>query len=356
MAKAPPRARPIARQNVSSEIVVGPKSRSRVTKGQDDLFADPMPERIEPCLAKAADRPPAGDNWAYEIKWDGYRVAVHVEPGKVRVLTRGGYDWTDRFPDIAAAAASLKVESCILDGEAVVLDEQGRSDFQALQAAVRLQRRSGAPIIRLCAFDLLYLDGRDYRKRPLSERRQALETLIPRKPSVILLSEEVVADGDAFFRIACGMGLEGIIAKRRNAPYRSGRGGEWLKIKCIQKHRFVIIGYRAGKRAAGGIAKLFLGALHNGELVYVGSVGTGFSQKAAAHLLPHLRSIETDEPPIATIQKGLARWVRAELVSEIEFRGWTTRGLLRHASYKGLRDNHLACNFSEIPGYPANAT
>lgn len=339
MAKAPPRSRPIARQNISSEIVVGPKARTKPGRGQIDLFAEPPPRRIEPCLAKAADRPPAGDNWAYEIKWDGYRVAVHVEPDrKVRVLTRGGYDWTGRFPDIAAAAASLKVDSCILDGEAVVLDEQGRSDFQALQAAVPRQGRAGAPVIRLCAFDLLYLDGKDYRKRPLSERRQNLETLIPRKPSAIFLSEEVVADGDAFFRIACGMGLEGIIAKKLNAPYRSGRRGDWLKIKCVQCETFAIVGYRCGRLAPGGLARLMLAARRNGRLEYVGSVGTGFNARTATHLIAHLKTIGSDTPPVPIGNRRHARWVKPLLAAEVEFRGWTSERKLRHASYKGLRD------------------
>lgn len=340
MAKAPPRARSITRQNISSEIVVGPKSRAKPADGQVDLFAEPMPSRIVPCLAKLADKPPAGTNWAYEIKWDGYRVAVHIEPGrKVRVLTKGGFDWTERFPDIAAAAASLKVESCIIDGEAVVLDEQGRSDFQALQAAVPQQGRTGAPMIRLCAFDLLHLDGIDYRKRPLSERRKSLEALIPRKPSAILLSEEVVADGETFFRIACGLRLEGIIAKKLNAPYRSGRGGEWVKIKCVQSETFAIVGYRPGSRAAGGLARLMLAARRNGRLEYVGSVGTGFSAKAAQHLLAHLKTIGSDAAPVPIGNKRYARWVTPVLAAEIEFRGWTTDRKLRHASYKGLRDN-----------------
>lgn len=350
MAKAPPRSRPIARQNISSEIVVGPKARAKPGRGQADLFAEPMPRRIEPCLAKAADRPPAGDNWAYEVKWDGYRVAVHIEPDrKVRVLTRGGFDWTDRFPDIAAAAASLKVESCILDGEAVVLDEQGRSDFQALQAAVPRQGRAGAPIIRLYAFDLLHLDGVDYRRRPLSERRLVLEKVIPRKPTAILLSEEVVADGEAFFRIACSMGLEGIIAKRLNAPYRSGRGGEWVKIKCVQSETFAIIGYRASRASVGGIAKLFLAAQRGTQLVYVGSVGTGFSNRNAAHLLEHLRSIEVSSSPVATKDPEKARWVSPLIAAEIEFRGWTTNQNLRHASYKGLRGDCESASIFELP-------
>lgn len=267
MAKAPPRARPIARQNISSEIVVGPKSRSRVTKGHDDLFADPMPERIEPCLALASATPPSGSNWAYEVKWDGYRLAIHVGPDrKVRVFTKGGFDWTDRFPNLAKAAAALKVESCILDGEAVVLDEQGRSDFQALQAAVPRSGRGGGQPIHFYAFDLMYLDGRDYRPKPLAERRRALASIIPRKPSPILFSEHVIADGSVFFRLACEMELEGVIAKKLNAPYRSGRGGEWLKIKCVQSETFVVVGYRSSRRSIGGIAKLVNRPFNCGEL------------------------------------------------------------------------------------------
>lgn len=350
MTKAPSRGRRIFREHISSEIVVGPTIGSKSRPDEADLFADPMPARVEPCLARAAAVPPEGENWSYEVKWDGYRLAIHVGPeGAVRILTKGGFDWTNRFPSIAAAAGKLAVDSCILDGEAVVLDEQGRSDFQALQAAVPRQGRDGAPAIHFYAFDLLYLDGVDYRGKPLAERRHALATVVPAGSSQILFSEEVVADGHVFFRLACEMGLEGIIAKKQSAPYRSGRGGEWLKIKCVQSESFVIIGYRASRRSVGGLGRILLAAKRSGKLVYVGSVGTGFAQTAAESLLAHLRTIEAQSPATPTIDKRSARWVSPQLTAEIEFRGWTTDRKLRHGSFKGLRGDDGPAAIFELP-------
>ena len=185
-----------------------------------------MPERIEPCLALLASKPPIGDQWAYEVKWDGYRLAVHIEPGRVRIITRGGHDWTRRFPTIAHDARELGLDTAILDGEAVVLDARGASDFGGLQKALggRGGKRSAAGAI-LYAFDLLYLNGHDLRALSLDERRMMLADNIRAKHSSIRVSEEVDADGPQFLKLACELELEGIIAKRRDAPYRSGRGG-----------------------------------------------------------------------------------------------------------------------------------
>ncbi|SDA99406.1 ATP dependent DNA ligase domain-containing protein [Sinorhizobium sp. NFACC03] len=181
-----------------------------------------MPRRVEPCVATLVDKPPKGPEWAFEVKWDGYRLAVHVEPGEVRAITRGGYDWTKKFGPIVAEAGQLGHASMILDGEAVVLDEQGRSDFGLLQRAVgKKPSAHDASEIIFYAFDLLYLDGHDLRNFPLSERRRLLEPIVAGRTGAIRFSEEVNADGAEFFRAACELGLEGIIAERRDKPYRS---------------------------------------------------------------------------------------------------------------------------------------
>ncbi|GAU84707.1 non-homologous end-joining DNA ligase [Bosea sp. BIWAKO-01] len=297
-----------------------------------------MPDRVEPCLAKLATKPPEGENWAYEVKWDGYRIAIHIQPGKVRILTRGGHDCTNRFPTVAEATKVLRVYSAILDGEAVVLDEQGRSDFSALQNA--LGGRGGtrnAHLAVMFAFDILYLNGQDLRRMPLAERRDLLAPVIQGAAPGIMLSEEVDADGPAFLTLACELGLEGIIAKRRNTPYRSGRGGEWLKIKCIQSEGFFIIGYEPSSSALGGIGRLLLAAWKNNRLTYVGSVGTGFTDRSATALREQLDALLIDQPALNLTRKG-TRWVTPSLVAEIEFRGLTTDQKLRHGSYKGLRD------------------
>jgi bifunctional non-homologous end joining protein LigD len=334
-------ARRVLRAGLGGDTVKEPLTR-RETPTRD-LFSDPMPERIEPCLALLSSKAPSGQDWAFEVKWDGYRLAVHIGPGRqVRIITRGGHDGTSRFPTIAHDASELGLDSAILDGEAVVLDERGASDFGALQKA--LGGRGGkrfAPEALLYAFDLLYLNGHDLRGMALAERREMLERILSELQSgSIRLSEEVNAEGAPFLKLACEMGLEGIIAKRRSAPYRSGRGGEWRKIKCIQSESFAIIGYEPSHVALGGIGRLLLAARRAGHLVYVGGVGTGFTQATGAALRKEMDKLIIAKPAVAmTERKRGYRWLVPELIAEIAFRGWTDDSKLRHASYKGLRDS-----------------
>ncbi len=299
-----------------------------------------MPARIDPCLAQLKPRPPKGGQWIYEIKWDGYRLAVHIEPAGVRILTRGGHDWTDRFPAIAAEARRLPVSTAILDGEAVVFDEQGRSDFGALQQSLggRGGKRTSREAV-LMVFDLLYFDGHDLTGTELTARRHLLEGLVPAGgEEAIRLSEEIEADGDTLLRIACEHKLEGIIAKDRNSTYRSGRLGDWLKIKCIQSDSFVIVGYEKSTASFGGIGRLLLAARKGRELVYVGGVGTGFNERSAAELRTQMDKLIVDKSTVDTGRKRNAVFIDPKLVAEIEYRAWTHDGKLRHASYKGLRD------------------
>lgn len=202
---------------------------------QARLPFDAMPARIEPCLAKLADKVPLGDEWQYEIKWDGCRLAVHVELNGIRIITRGGHDWTNRFAGIAAAAREFSSRTPILDGEAVVLDERGRSSFSALQKALggRGGKRNADEAI-FYAFDLLYLYGYDLTKLGQHERRQMLQDLLEGHEGAIRFSETVEANGEELLKHACELGLEYIIAKHEDRPYRSGRSGDWFKIKCVQ--------------------------------------------------------------------------------------------------------------------------
>ncbi|MBY3295739.1 ATP-dependent DNA ligase [Rhizobium laguerreae] len=306
---------------------------------QPNLPLDPMPARIEPCLALLRTKPPKGDKWVYEIKWDGYRLSVHIEPTGIRILTRGGHDWTDRFPAIKQAALWLPVGTAILDGEAVVLDQQGRSDFGLLQQSLggRGGKKSSSDAIFM-AFDLLYFDGHDLRNSELDERRHLLEDLVPAGgQGDIRLSEEIEADGDQLLASACEHELEGIIAKRRDAPYRSGRLGDWLKIKCVQSDSFVIVGYERSTAARAGIGRLLLAARKGKKLVYVGGVGTGFNERNAYELREKLDGLVTSTPAAVVDRKG-AIFVKPKLIAEIEYRAWTDDGKLRHASYKGLRE------------------
>ncbi|MBY5408630.1 ATP-dependent DNA ligase [Rhizobium leguminosarum] len=332
----PPKPKPLL-QDADKPV----RSRPRKSRdpAQPNLPLDPMPDRIEPCLALLKSRPPKGDDWVYEIKWDGYRLSVHVEPTGIRILTRGGHDWTDRFPAIKQAALWLPVGTAILDGEAVVLDQQGRSDFGLLQQS--LGGRGGKKMSNdaiFMAFDLLYFDGHDLRKSELDVRRHLLEDLVPAgEQGDIRLSEEIEADGDQLLVSACEFELEGIIAKRRNAPYRSGRLGDWVKVKCIQSDSFVIVGYERSTVARAGIGRLLLAARKGKKLVYVGGVGTGLNERSAYELRKKLDCLITSTPSAVVDRKG-AIFVKPKLIAEIEYRAWTDDGKLRHASYKGLRD------------------
>ncbi|SDA39641.1 bifunctional non-homologous end joining protein LigD [Sinorhizobium sp. NFACC03] len=296
-----------------------------------------MPRRIEPCVATLVDKPPKGPEWAFEVKWDGYRLAIHVERGEVSAITRGGYDWTKKFASIVAEARELGHASMILDGEAVVLDDQGRSDFGLLQRAIGKKPSLHEPSeIIFYAFDLLYLDGDDLRSLPLAERRRRLEPIVAGRTGAIRFSEEVHADGADFFRAACELGLEGIIAKRRDAPYRSGRRPEWLKIKCVRRDTFAIVGYEPSTMP-GAIGRLLLAARKGDDLVYVGGCGTGWSNQESVMLRELLNAIPADRPAVALKRKG-AVFARPLLVAEIEYRAWTQDGKLRHPSFKAVRE------------------
>ncbi|MCA1408434.1 non-homologous end-joining DNA ligase [Ensifer sp. IC3342] len=267
----------------------------------------------------------------------GYRLAIHIESGRVRIITRGGYDWTERFPSIADDARRLAVKTAILDGEAVVLDEQGRSDFGMLQRALgRLPSAHEAGAIVLYAFDLLYLDGRDLRPLALHERRRLLEPIVAGREGAIRLSEEVQADGEEFFRVACAHGLEGIIAKHLEKRYRSGRGDWWRKITCRRRDSFVIVGYEPSTMP-GAIGRLLLAAKKGEELVYVGGCGTGWSNQESLKLRELLDEIRVDKPPVSLQRKG-AVFTRPLLIAEVEYRAWTDDGKLRHPSFKGIRE------------------
>ncbi|MQW94094.1 non-homologous end-joining DNA ligase [Sinorhizobium fredii] len=297
---------------------------------------DPMPDRVDPCLAMLVDKPPKGPDWAFEVKWDGYRLAVYVEPDRVRIITRGGHDWTPRLASIATEARQLGYETLILDGEAVVLDDQGRSDFGMLQRALGRKPSLHDPReILFFAFDLLYVDGWDLRRLPLRERRWLLEPIVAGREGAIRLSEEVEADGEEFYRIACAHGLEGIIAKHCEKPYRSGRSDCWQKITCRRRDSFVIVGYEPSA-VPGAIGRLLLAARKGEGLVYVGGCGTGWSHQESIKLRELLDEIR-DKPAVALSRKG-AVFTRPVLVAEVEYRAWTDESKLRHPSFKGIRE------------------
>lgn len=270
MVKRPksPRSQPLKRDvdpPLASRPIIRPDPR------QARLLFDPMPDRIEPALALLSAHVPEGPEWQFEVKWDGYRLAVHVELNGIRILTRGGHDWTSRFPIVASAAQEFQPRTMILDGEAVVLDAQGRSDFSALQKALggRGGKRSASEAI-FYAFDLLYLDGHDLTRMDQRERRDLLQDLLEDCEGAIKFSESIDANGKELLTRACALGLEGIIAKHGDRPYHSGRTGDWVKIKCVQSDTFFIVGYEPSTAIPGAIARLLLASKEG--TAYISSV------------------------------------------------------------------------------------
>jgi bifunctional non-homologous end joining protein LigD len=338
MAKPPRKPRAIGLQkDTEGPLKSGTTRRADFKKPQ--LLLDPMPARVEPCLAELSAKPPKGDQWGYEIKWDGYRGHIHREPNGIRILTKNGHDWTAKFPAIAEAALALSPTTYIMDGEIVVFDEEGRSDFNLLVSS--LGGRAGhraAPDAMFMAFDLFYQNGHDLRRMEYGSRRHILEQALDGAAGAIRLSEEFEADPDDLFRHACKLNLEGIIAKDREAPHTPGREGTWRKIKCVQSDSFRIIGYEPSS-SPGAIASLLLAQDDNGTLTYVGGVGTGLKERDHRTIKAQVDKQKIVKPltPVNTSRKNLV-FTKATLYAEIAYRGWTADRKLRHASFKGLRD------------------
>ena len=296
-------------------------------------------------LARLVSDAPEGDEWVHELKFDGYRVLARVEGGEAQLITRNGKDWTDRFPGVAESLASLTSEAAVLDGEVVVLDDEGRSSFQLLQNSLS-GNRAGLPIFY--AFDLLYLDGSDLRGATLLDRKERLRPLLATAPRTrVRYSDHVVGNGPEFFEEACRMGVEGMISKRGAAPYRGGRGKDWLKVKCTSRQELVIVGYTDPSGSRVGLGALLLG-VHDSEgaLVFSGKVGTGFDDRTLVGLEKRLSAMERKTAPVSNPPRGYkargVHWVRPELVAEIEFTEWTDDGKVRHPSFQGLREDKAA--------------
>ena len=296
-------------------------------------------------LAKLVDAPPEGPEWIHEQKFDGYRILAQRERGKVTLYSRRFNDWTAEFPTVAQAVAKLPCERALIDGEVAAVLPDGRTSFQALQNAFS---GTGANLAYF-VFDLLALDGEDLTGLPLVERKRRLHALVGGTPGIIRYSDHVEGNGARFFELACAQGLEGIVSKRRDSLYTGGRGGAWLKTKCLLRQELVIAGYTDPEGTRTGIGALLVGYHDHGKLVYAGKVGTGFTQKLLVELKALLAPLETTtspfqpEPPRAWTGPG-RHWVEPKLVGEVAFSEWTADGRLRHPSFQGLRRDKRAAD------------
>jgi bifunctional non-homologous end joining protein LigD len=332
-----------------AEIAAGKTGKQTRSTKAAALSADPAPKARKPKSRKPAGTPPpfrpvqlatlvdhvpAGNSWLHEMKYDGYRTLISVGGGDGRAFTRSGLDWTDKFAPVVADAAGLNASSALLDGEAVVLDAEGRTSFQGLQGALKDDREA----VLYYAFDLLELDGEDLTGLPLVERKEMLAALIGPGTPKIRYSDHIVGRGEELFGTFCEAGLEGVISKRTDAKYVGSRAGSWVKTKCIKRQEFVIVGWTPSNKQRGFRA-LLLGVNEDGKLRYAGKAGTGYTAEEIDKLMGLMTPLEVDQPTVDAPRAAVrgAHWIKPKLVAEIAFMEVTGDGVLRHSSYLGLR-------------------
>jgi bifunctional non-homologous end joining protein LigD len=292
----------------------------------------PFPGFIVPCLATLKDEPPAGPRWVHELKLDGYRAQASFHDGRATIYSRRGNDWTARFGSIGAALQHLPANGFVIDGEVVVPDDEGRPNFGWLQDDLAEGRTDR---MLYYAFDLLWLDGFDIRTAPLVDRKRILAELLEKAPHPIVYSEHFEIEGPALYDQACRLGVEGTISKVRDAPYRSGRGETWIKVKCWQRRKFVVVGFVP--ESSAGIAALRLGEMRNGKLMYAGKVGTGWGRAAAADIRRQMDALVRKTSPLdERIRKPDTLWVEPRYEADVAFADMTDDGLVRHPSFHGL--------------------
>jgi bifunctional non-homologous end joining protein LigD len=320
-----------------AEIAAGKKVKAAPKK---TVSGAKLPAFRKPQLATLVDHPPTGSGWLHEIKYDGYRCLLAVAGGKVRIYTRSGLDWTDRFAGIADAAGALDLPPALIDGEIVWLDAKGNPSFSGLQEALKNDKGG----LTLFAFDLLSLDGKDLTKLPNIARKEKLAALLADAERPIVYADHVLGSGEKMLDALCGAGQEGIVSKRADAPYRGARTKNWLKAKCTKRQEFVVVGWLESGTARRSLRSLLLGLNEGDGLRYAGKVGTGFDADTEQVLLDALKKIErktaTVDAPKAAVRG--ARWVSPKLVAEIAFAEFTSANVVRHASFVGLREDKPA--------------
>ena len=317
----------------------------------------PRPEFRKPQLAAMVDDVPAGIGWMHEIKFDGYRAMIAAKGDDVRVYTRSGNDWTDKFAPLVEVLAALDLPASLIDGEIVAYDVQGNPDFSSLQQVLKRGHGSQSRSDRLAfhAFDLLELAGEDLTKLPNIERKERLDALLAVADPPVHVADHIIGAGEALFNSMCRAGQEGIIAKKIDAPYRHSRSRAWVKIKCTQRQEFVVVGWKKSAARGRPFASLLMAQHEGGELVYKGNVGTGFTAEELDSLAAKMRRLERKTPPVE-VAKASARgvtWVTPKLVAEVAFAEFTADGNIRHGSYLGLRTDKAAKSVKPERAAPA---
>jgi bifunctional non-homologous end joining protein LigD len=302
-----------------------------------------VPQFVAPELATLDSEVPAGPNWLHEVKYDGYRIIARKAGDDITLFSRSGLDWTIRFPAIADALRTFPADIALIDGEVAFVLPDGKTDFKSLQEHIDTPHGS----IRYFVFDLLSLDGKDWRKKKLKERRATLAQLMAAKgvSNFLVYADYVQGSGPEFFAQACDAGLEGIMSKRADRPYISGRGRDWLKIKCTKGEEFVIGGYSRSDVRGKPFSSLLLGTFEDGRLVYSGKVGTGFDTSDFTNLAKTFKPLERASAPFEEVpreERKDAVWLEPKLVAQIKFTERTRDGRLRHPSFQGLREDKKA--------------
>jgi bifunctional non-homologous end joining protein LigD len=342
-----------------AEIEKSPASRSWNSSPKKSTTKKKLPSRKraappkfhKPQLATLVEDVPTGDEWIFEVKFDGYRTLLSASGEKVRFFTRTGLDWTEKFESLVPAVEALDLNGTLIDGEIVALDRQGRSNFSGLQEALR----DGRGALAFFAFDLLFVGGKDIRRQPLIKRKEQLKKLLDAaRKGPIFYSDHLEEGGAEMLATLCDKGFEGIIAKRADAAYREGRGKSWLKIKCAKDQEMVIGGYRPSTRARP-FSSLLLGVHEDGKLRYAGRVGTGFSEGDFKELVPKFRKLERKTSPFGEVPSDVACdavWLKPQLVAQIGIAEFTSDGIARHARYLGLRGDKKAADVTDEKPMP----
>jgi len=302
------------------------------------------PEALRPMKPETADRPFSRPGWVFELKYDGFRMIAAGGAGEARLFYKSGHDATRIFPELARAVAALPFQGVILDGEAVVLDEQGKPHFQRLQRrglrtrTADVQHAAAASPATFFVFDLLGFEDFDLRPLPLHARREILRRVLPPGGDWLRLSDEIPERGEDLYAAVAGMGLEGIVAKRADSPYHAGYSADWLKVRVDQSSDFAVVGFES----ASGLRRLHLAVRDGGGLVYAGTVGTGFNREDDKEIRARLAPIRRADPPVPVEEIRGAVWVEPEMVVEVRYKEWTEGGHLRHPVFLRVRDDKTA--------------